>query len=269
MSHRYGVVGNPVAHSRSPWLHAYFARLTQRDIVYAAYQPPSDGFDDFAAAFFHSGGDGLNVTVPFKADALRFADDASNFAVRAGAANVLKKRKDGSIAAYNTDGGGFIADLRACLPDGGSGKKIVLLGAGGAARAVAHAVAAEKPAAFWIVNRTPARAEALAAEVGATAAKNYPQKADIVINATSSGFTDSGNFPPELFADAALAYDLSYGAAALPFLRAARAGGAKQTVAGDGMLVQQAAMSFALWEGVLPTTAAAIAILQRISSPEK
>jgi len=266
MNRRYGVVGCPVAHSLSPWLHAHFARLTQRRVVYAAYQPSREHFNDFAAAFFRNGGNGLNVTLPFKADALRFADDASAFAVRTGAANVLKRKKDGSVKAYNTDGAGFISDLQARLPNGGSGKHIVLLGAGGAARAVAHAIAADKPATFRIFNRTPEKADALASAVGATAAQYPPEGADVVINATSAGFTDDNHFPPALFAGAAIAYDLSYGKAAVPFLRCARKGGADYVTAGEGMLVRQAALSFAIWEGVLPSAAAAIATLQRAAA---
>ena len=267
MTRRYAVVGNPVCHSSSPWLHGCFARLTQRDVVYAAVCPPAgdrlrvDGFAAFAESFFRGGGCGLNITAPFKGDALAFAARASDFAVRAGAANVLARR-DGEVVAYNTDGSGFLRAIGEELPDGVRGKKVLLLGAGGAARAVATALAEQQPAALWIYNRTAARAVALADAVGGEVVDDCPAGADIVINALSS--SPDGAFPPaEVFADVQLACDLSYGAAAADFLQRARDGGARRAIDGSGMLAWQAAMSFAIWEGTLPSVSAILSVLRQ------
>ena len=207
------------------------------------------------ASFFAGGGDGLNVTVPFKAKALQFADHASAFARRAGVANVLA-RKGGRVMAYNTDGGGLVRALAAALPGGATERRVALLGAGGAARAAAFALGEGKPAALQIYNRTAERARALAALTGAEFCETPPVGANIVINATSAAAQGELALPPpEVFANADLAMDLMYGEAALPWLRHAAASGAKQTADGIVMLAWQAALSFAVWEGVLPTVA--------------
>ncbi len=264
MNRRYAVIGNPVQHSRSPWLHTYFARQTQRPIVYAAYQP-AGSFADCASAFFAGGGCGLNITLPYKTDALAFADSASAYARQVAAANVLKRQADGSIRAYNTDGSGFLRDLQrlgATLSD----KTILLLGAGGAAQAVAHAINRQQPARLSIYNRTPERAQQLAQQCGGNAiaiadiADERP--AEIIINATSASHKQPLSYAPALFHQTQLAYDLSYGTAAQHFLRQAASAGVVQCVDGSGMLAWQAALSFALWEGVLPSVAEAIPHLQ-------
>ena len=259
----YAVFGHPIAHSRSPWLHAYFARLTQRKIVYSAISPPLDGFDVAAADFFARGGCGINVTLPFKSAALAFADSASAFAERTGVANVLVRRR-GVITACNTDSAGFLRALKEILPDGVAGKKVLLAGAGGAARAVAFALADENPAALLITNRTHARAEELATAVGAQVAKDYPSDAAVVINATAAGLTGEMPLPLSVFANAELAMDLSYGAPARDFLQCAKRSGAKQVADGAAMLAWQAAMSFAIWEGVMPSVSAVVPYLQAI-----
>lgn len=254
----YGVVGNPVSHSLSPWIHRAFAAQTQKRIVYAAYQPPLDAFEACAQNFFNNGGSGLNVTVPFKPDALALANRASAFARRCGVANVLAKRNDGNIAAYNTDGSGLIKDLQSFFPNGMSDQKILLIGAGGAARAAACAIADAKPAAFCIVNRTFEKAKTLAEVAGCEAVESAPADSTLVINATSAGL--AGDTDSVLTSDikaalqnANLVYDLSYGSSAQPFLTAAKRCGAKQTCDGYGMLLWQAALSYAIWEGTLPT----------------
>ena len=251
---RYGVCGNPIRHSRSPCLHSTFARQTQRNLVYAAYRVEEEAFDRFVRRFFAEGGCGLNVTVPHKARALAIADEASGFAQRTQAANVLSRRQD-KIVAYNTDGGGFIRDLLRHFPDGIGDKQILLMGAGGAARAVACAIADEQPAAFYLSNRTRQKAEALAEMTGATVIPDVAtmdRPLDIIVNASAAGHEGKGMpFPPNC--RSALAYDLSYGAAAQPFIRQALDGGAARAVDGSGMLAWQAALSFALWEGILPT----------------
>ena len=263
---RYAVIGNPVRHSRSPWLHQYFARLTQRRLVYAAYCPAA-GFADCAAAFFAAGGNGLNITLPYKADALAFADKASAFARSANAANVLKRSADGNIHAYNTDGSALLCDLRD-LGCEVRNKTILLLGAGGAARSAALALANGKPQLLQIYNRTTSRAEQLAQQLQphcrAKAVTTLPTAAQLIINATSAGHSDAAvTYPKTLFSGCTLAYDVSYGAAAVPFLTQAATAGAPQTADGSGMLVWQAALSFALWEGVRPTVQAAVTMLRR------
>lgn len=253
---RYGVVGNPVRHSLSPAIHRRFAAATQKPLVYAAYQPASEdnGFENFVRDFFARGGYGLNITLPFKARALAVADTASARAQRVGAANVLARRGD-KTAAYNTDGAGFISDLKTHYPAGVAGQKILIIGAGGAAQAVAHAIADAKPAALWIINRTHAKAQALATATGGEAVKSAPGGADIVINTTSAAHTGSAldiDITPAL-SKAKLAYDISYGSAAQAFLTTAKNAGAKTACDGMGMLIWQAALSFAIWEQTLPT----------------
>lgn len=265
---RYAVIGNPVQHSRSPWLHHYFARRTQRRLVYAAYRPAA-AFADCAAAFFSGGGNGLNITLPYKADALAFADNSSAFARNANAANVLKRARDGSISAYNTDGSALLCDLRDLSGDPRD-KTILLLGAGGAARAAALALAGSKPQLLQIYNRTASRADQLARQLAphcrAAAVKTPPAGADLIINATAAGHSDTpALYPESVFNGCPLVYDLSYGAAAQPFLTQAAAAGAHRTADGTGMLVRQAALSFALWEGVMPSVRTAIAELRRLA----
>lgn len=252
---RYAVVGAPVRHSLSPWIHAYFARTTQRPIVYAAYAPAAS-FDKLAEDFFAGGGGGLNITVPFKRAALGFAGRASTFARRADAANVLMPDKQsGVINAYNTDGAGFIKDIKRCYGASLTGKRVLIVGAGGAARA-AVTMLADEGAQLLIAARRPQQAAALAAAVSgeATALDTCGDGFDIVINATSGGLGGGESpLPAAAFAGAVLAYDLNYGKAAAAFLGAATA--ARKRADGSGMLVEQAALSFALWEGVLPVTA--------------
>lgn len=261
---RYAVCGNPVGHSLSPWLHGYFGRLTQRPVYYAAYPVAQEGFGDFVTHFFAQGGNGINVTLPFKADALELSDVQTGFSQQVGAANVLAMRHN-KIHAFNTDGAGFSQDIQ-CLLGSVNTKRVLLLGAGGAARAVAFAIANEQPKAFYIYNRTAKKAQALAEECGAVAVDALEGDSyELIVNATSMGHSPAAAMalPPSLFELTELAYDLSYGDAAADFLAVATAHGAKRVRNGIGMLVRQAALSFAIWEGVLPSTAYAIDYLHR------
>ena len=147
MTRRYAVVGNPVRHSLSPWLHRCFARALQYDTVYAAYAPPADGLGKFAESFFAAGGCGLNITTPFKKDALDFADIKSDFSKRVKAANVLAHGKDG-VCAYNTDGAGLIADITGRCETAVCNSKVLLAGAGGGARAAGACIGRTKAGAF-------------------------------------------------------------------------------------------------------------------------
>ncbi len=272
----YGVVGNPARHSLSPWLHKGFAGRTQCQMHYGIYEAGGDTIQSFLAAFFAKGGAGLNITAPFKKDALDFAlakgGGASDFAKRAMAANVLV-RKDGGISAYNTDGAALVADIRRHLGIAIQGRRLLLAGAGGAARAAALALAGQHPAFLQIAARDETKAKQLAqvvADDGGDIECKGCQMAkccgrfDIVINATAAG--QSGQkppLPPEVFDGALLALDLSYGKSAKPFLTMAKA--AKQGADGVGMLAEQAAASFVLWMRKYPTTSASIDILRRIT----
>jgi shikimate dehydrogenase len=266
---RYVVIGNPVSHSLSPEIHAMFARETGEALEYARLAAPLGEFDRVAREFFAGGGRGANVTLPFKLDALRFARRASQRAELAGAANFLAAR-GGDIECDNTDGAGLVADLARNLGVTIRGARLLIVGAGGAARGVLPALLGESPARVVVANRTPARAEELASrfarlgEVRAASLDRIPASDyDLVINATST----STRGETLAFADAALtrgsfAYDMAYGDAARPFLERAHARGMRVSD-GLGMLVEQAAESFELWRGRRPQTAPVLAELRK------
>jgi len=270
MTHRYAVIGNPVAHSKSPLIHAAFARATGADLSYVALLAPLDGFARTVRAFFAAGGRGANVTVPFKQQAFELADEAGPCAQAARAANVLSMR-GGRLVADNTDGIGLLRDLKANLGCAVQGRHVLLMGAGGASWGVAGPLLEERPALFSVVNRTRDKAVALAQHFAASGAGCTPEalayeelpgrRYDIVINATSTGLHGTmPALPPDLFAPGALAYDMVYGRTT-PFLQFARLHGAR-VADGTGMLVEQAAESFYLWRGVRPETAPVIALLR-------
>jgi shikimate dehydrogenase len=264
MTDRYAVFGHPIAHSKSPQIHAAFARQTGQDMTYEAILAPKDGFADSVAAFIAAGGRGANVTVPFKEDAFRLASRMSPRAKRAGAVNTLRFDADG-ILGDNTDGAGLVADLTRNLGCALAGKRVLLLGAGGAARGVIEPLLGEQPAEVVIANRTVSRAQELAALFGrgvsACGFDAVDEAFDLVINATAASL--AGELPPlapHVFSAATLAYDMMYGRDT-PFLDFARSHGAA-TADGLGMLVEQAAEAFYLWRGVRPDTAPIIAALR-------
>lgn len=269
MTDRYAVIGNPIAHSRSPAIHAAFARQTGQDIDYSRLLAPLDGFSATALTFFGEGGRGANVTVPFKETAFRLATHATPRAALAEAANTLSF-SGGELLADNTDGSGLVRDLKHNLGAQLQRKRILLMGAGGAARGVLPALMAEDPLYLVVANRTASRAETLRDRflpLGIIEASDYADlrslKFDLVINATSASL--AGEVPPlpaGLFASGSLAYDMMYGAAPTPFMLAARAAGASRWADGLGMLVEQAALSFALWRDVKPDTAPVLAALR-------
>jgi shikimate dehydrogenase len=263
MTDRYAVFGHPIAHSKSPLIHAAFARQTGQDMTYEAILAPLDGFADSVAAFAAAGGRGANVTVPFKEAAFKMAQRLSPRAERAGAVNTLSFTADG-ILGDNTDGAGLVADLTRNLKRTLAGQRILLLGAGGAARGVIEPLLDQQPAALVIANRTLSRAEALATLFGrgvrAATFEAADTPFDVVVNATAASL--AGELPPlspRIFGADTLAYDMMYGRAT-PFLDFARAHGAA-TADGLGMLVEQAAEAFYLWRGVRPDTTAVIASL--------
>jgi shikimate dehydrogenase len=260
MTDRYCVFGHPVGHSKSPRIHTAFAEQFGDDIAYEAIKAPQDGFVDAWRDFTAHGGKGANVTVPFKEDAFRLADVLSSRAQRAGAVNTLVLGKQGDIYGDTTDGVGLVRDLQAHAAPL-EGARILILGAGGAVRGVIEPLLAARPAALMIANRTPGKARQLAedfADLGETTGGGFDEIAgafDLVINGTSASL--GGDLPPlpdDLFADAALAYDMMYGNEPTVFLRWAAERGAR-TVDGLGMLIEQAAESYFLWRNRRPETA--------------
>lgn len=272
MTDRYAVFGNPISHSKSPRIHALFAAQTGQDISYEALLVPLDRFADAVRTFTASGGKGANVTVPFKEEAFRLATVLTSRARAAGAVNTLSFADD-AIHGDNTDGAGLVRDLKANLGCDLAGKRILLLGAGGAARGVILPLLDAQPATLTLANRTEEKAFRLALEFtgflkeGAVLpeACGFGQLAgrqfDLVINATSAGLSDAElPLPPHVFAAHGLAYEMLYGRET-PFLRQARAAGAR-CADGLGMLVEQAAEAFFVWRGVRPATGPVLAALR-------
>lgn len=276
MPDRYAVIGHPVAHSRSPWIHAEFARQTGQDLTYEAILAPLDGFAQAVRAFRDAGGRGMNVTVPFKQEAFELSEVRSPRAQQAGAVNTLTF-EHGRILGDNTDGAGFVRDVEENLNFALGGRRVLLMGAGGAARGLLFPLLARGVAHLTIANRTVSRAEELvgiarAAGYRDVAARGYAalsgERFDLVVNSTSVSLAgELPPLPPGLFASGALAYDLVYGQGMTPFLRWARTSGAGRIADGLGMLVEQAAESFWLWRGVRPATRPVIERLARELPP--
>ncbi len=269
MTERYCVLGNPVAHSRSPAIHAQFAEQCGQDMAYEALLAPLDGFVKTVAGFVAAGGRGANVTVPFKEEAFRLCTRRSPRAERAGAVNTLAFSAD-EIYGDNTDGAGLVRDIEVSLGFALAGRRILLLGAGGAARGVISPLLACKPASLSIANRSVDKAEVLAAQfadLAAVDAENYAKtengRFDVVINATSASLSGEAlPLPPGVFAPGSLAYDMMYGKGETPFLALARAQGAARLADGLGMLVEQAAEAFLVWRGVRPDSKPVLAALR-------
>jgi len=263
MTDLYSVIGNPIGHSKSPLIHGAFARQTGQDLDYVALEAPVGGFAAAADRFRAEGGRGLNITAPFKLDAFAYANRLQERARLAGAVNAMKFDGD-EIAADNFDGVGLVNDIRRNLGREFRGRRVLLLGAGGAARGALLPFLEQKPAELVIVNRTIARANELGeqfAAYGNLVAAGYDTLAqetrgyDIVVNATSASLR--GELPPlgaGAFADGCLAYELVYGKGLTPFLGLARSAGVRHVADGVGMLVEQAAEAFEWWRGVRPDT---------------
>lgn len=264
---RYAVVGNPIAHSKSPIIHQLFAEQTGQSLTYDKILVELTAFDEEVASFFALGGKGLNVTVPFKEQAYRYADALTERGRLAGAVNTLALQNDGTVLGDNTDGAGLVADLLA-LGWQLSGKRILILGAGGAVRGIVGPLLAQQPQSLRIANRTVEKAAAIAQifPTGAVGVSGYAELSgsfDLIINGTSASL--SGELPPLpsglVSADSA-AYDLMYGAEPTAFLRWAAEQGAGRSADGLGMLVEQAAEAFYLWRGVQPETRPVLAKLR-------
>jgi len=268
MPDQYAVIGNPVAHSRSPLIHAAFARQTGQDMVYGRLLAPKGAFVATANAFRARGGRGLNVTLPFKGEAFHFATELSERARAAQAVNTLKFEGD-AIIADNTDGVGLVNDLAGNLGCAIAGRRILLLGAGGAARGVIEHLLKQQPAQLVLANRSLEKAQRLAQSFrGAFEAGTYAALAgrqfDLVVNATSASLAgELPPLPPRVFARGALAYDMMYAKGETPFLAFARGEGAALLADGLGMLVEQAAESFFIWRGLRPDSAPVLKLLRQ------
>lgn len=264
---RYAVIGNPIAHSKSPDIHARFAQQTVQDLTYERLLAPLDGFEEAVRAFVAAGGKGMNVTVPFKLDAHAIATSLTERAKAAGAVNTLIFNGD-KIVGDNTDGMGLVQDIVKNAGVAIAGKSVLLLGAGGAARGVILPLLDQQPARLVLANRTLSKAEELAAQFGADGKVEVSSfealqiPFDIVINATAASLTaDVPPIAPSVFTAHTLAYDMMYGAAPTSFMQFAAQHGA-QTRDGLGMLVEQAAESFFQWRQVRPQTDAVFAALR-------
>jgi len=269
---RYAVLGNPVAHSRSPFIHAEFARLSGEAVDYGRVLCPLDGFSASVRAFADGGARGCNVTVPFKLEVPALAAFVSPRARLAGAANLLAFDTPGWLAD-NTDGIGLLRDIEHNAGMAAAGRRVLLVGAGGGGAGVLGPLIAARPAVVTVVNRSPDKALALVerhrdwaaqhgVSIGAAPIESPGTGYAIVINASSTSLQGMASpVPASTLAPAALAVDLMYGAAAAPFLAWATAAGA---VARDGlgMLVEQAAEAFFIWRGVRPPTAPVLAALR-------
>ncbi len=266
----YGVMGNPIGHSKSPLIHAAFAKQTRQRIKYEAILVDLGGFSQAVGNFHATGGKGVNVTVPFKQEAWRLADDLSERAKLAGAVNTLIFGENSHIYGDNTDGLGLLQDLQKNHGVELTGKRILMLGAGGAARGVCLPLLEAKPKSLTIANRTIDRAVELAElfnPYGNIRACSYQELAgeqfDLIINATSASL--QGELPPladNLLAEGSTCYDMMYGNEPTPFLQWATQQGCKTTIDGLGMLIEQAAESFALWCKVRPETDSVITSLR-------
>jgi len=261
----YAVVGNPISHSKSPRIHSLFAAQTGEPVEYTAIQAPLDGFADTVTGFFDRGGCGLNITVPFKEQAWAMAAKRTWRAKKAGASNTLFMDAEGQLNADNTDGAGLVADL---LRNHGvtlAGKRILILGAGGAVRGVVGPLLAEKPQTLVIANRTPAKARVLAdlfaedagdTRLSGCGFEQPTEVFDLVINGTSASL--QGELPPlssAVIGPDTRVYDMMYSPETTPFNRWALDNGAITAIDGLGMLIEQAAEAFAVWRGARPDTA--------------
>ena len=269
MPDRYAVIGHPIAHSQSPLIHGLFAQATAQDMTYEAIDGGAEpgGFERAVQAFRAAGGRGMNVTLPFKLAALQMANEATDNARLAGAANTLRL-DGGRIEAHNTDGIGLVRDIERTVGVPLRGRRVLLVGAGGATRGVLLPLARAGAARIAIANRTADKARALARELaphldgvaidgGGLDALAAGDAFDVVINATSASLSGQAPaVPATAFAPGALAYDMVYGKGQTPFLAQAQAAGCAHVADGVGMLIEQAAEAFAWWRGVRPDTRA-------------
>ncbi|WP_394180518.1 shikimate dehydrogenase [Marinomonas posidonica] len=261
---QYAVVGNPIAHSKSPAIHAEFALQTKQSMQYTTLLGDDEGFEQQVRDFFQQGGKGLNVTVPFKERAYAMCDVLSQRAKQAGAVNTLLMAKNGDLFGDNTDGIGMVRDITINHKQSLKDKRILILGAGGAVRGVLEPVLDEQPASVTIANRTLAKAQQLADHFDCLASSFEALEGsfDVIINGTSASL--SGQLPPlkdELVGQQTWCYDMMYGKQRTVFLQWAHELGAAGAD-GLGMLVGQAAEAFYLWRQTRPDTASLVTRLR-------
>ncbi|MBZ2169574.1 shikimate dehydrogenase [Marinobacter sp. F4216] len=268
----YAVVGHPISHSKSPRIHSLFASETGEALEYTAIQAPLDDFAGTVQQFFERGGKGLNVTVPFKEQAWRLADQRTGRAEKAGAANTLFQDDQGLLAADNTDGCGLVRDLTVNQGIRLKDARVLVLGAGGAVRGVLGPLLAEAPASLIIANRTVAKAdglvklfadEAAGCQLAACGFEQAKGPFDLIINGTSASL--QGDLPPlpaTVIRDGTAVYDMMYSLQTTTFNQWALDRGANRVMDGLGMLVEQAAESFRIWRGVTPNTSAVMDVLR-------
>lgn len=277
MSDHYAVLGNPIGHSRSPEIHAAFAAQTGDDICYERILVPPGKFSETAAAFIAKGGKGLNVTVPCKEDAYRFVDQLTARARRAGAVNTLIV-SDNTVLGDNTDGAGLARDLTDNLHWVIRHQRVLILGAGGAVRGILEPLLAEHPHAVVIANRTEQKARTLAAafdDLGPVTGGSYEDARgrgpyDLVINATSASLNDELlPLSDDMLAARCCCYDMMYGSTDTVFLAWMQAHGVENIADGLGMLVEQAALSYALWRNKTPDTAPVISAMRDLLTASK
>ncbi|MFV0575868.1 MAG: shikimate dehydrogenase [Vibrio sp.] len=266
---QYVVFGNPISHSKSPFIHTLFARQTNQAMQYGMLEPDEDDFKLAAESFFKQGGKGCNITAPFKLDAYQFADRLTERAKLAQAVNTLKKLDDGQIIGDNTDGEGLVQDLLQNQVQI-KGAKILLLGSGGAARGVIKPLLDQNPELIVISNRTHSKAQSLAqdfqqfGQVTAEPMESIDQGFDIIINSTSAGLHGGlPNISHKIFTPLSVSYDMSYGADKAHFNQWAKDNGVIHAYDGLGMLVGQAAESFMLWRGLRPSIRQVLRELRR------
>lgn len=259
---QYGVVGHPVAHSWSPFIHGMFARQTGEPVIYRLHDVQPQDFRAYVLDFFSRGGRGLNVTVPHKVAAAELANELTPRAERAIAVNTLMIQRDNRILGDNTDGAGLVHDLRDNLTVNLAGRRMLIVGAGGATRGVVAPLLVLRPAELVIANRTADRAHAFAADfkdLGAVRGCGFDDLGedayDVIVNATSASLAgEVPAIPASVIKPESLCYDMAYSKGDTPFLKWAKENGCARAVQGWGMLVEQAAESFQLWRGVRPQT---------------
>jgi shikimate dehydrogenase len=268
---RYAVIGHPVSHSRSPFIHAKFAEATQQLLEYGRIDASPVDFIEIVRTFFADGGRGLNVTLPHKEAAAALVDELTERATLAGAVNTIIRLSDGRLRGDNTDGIGLVTDLEHNLGVHLAGQRILVLGAGGATRGVLGPLLAQAPASVLVVNRTAQRAQALAthfAQRGVIAGGGYDALInvgvfDLIINGTSAGLSgETAPLPATCVGSNTVGYDMMYLPTGTPFTKQLTQMGAQAAWLGYGMLVEQAAEAFYLWRGLRPPTRTVLALLQ-------
>ena len=266
---QYGVVGHPITHSRSPFIHGMFAKQTDQSMVYRRHDVTAEDFREWIRVFFANGGRGLNVTIPHKVVATEIADELTSRALRAGAVNTLAVQRDHRILGDNTDGVGLIRDLTENLGLTITRRRILIIGAGGATRGIIAPLMALEPVEIVVTNRTADRAQALVSDfedLGEIRGCGFSDLSvgtfDIVINATSASLGgEVPNIPSDVISATTACYDMAYAKTETPFIRWALNLGCESATQGWGMLVEQAAEAFCLWRGVRPETAPVLAAL--------